>query len=51
MDFGNKIKKEFTTDHRRNYTLYNKSNIFNINTDVDNINKTQEKPIVYILNK
>ena len=26
------IKKEFTGDHRRNYTIYNTSNIFN--TDI-----------------
>ena len=28
-DKANQVKKEFTNDHRRNYTIYNQSNIFN----------------------
>lgn len=42
MDFGNQVKKEFTQNHRRNYTLHNKSNIFN--TDIQA--KTNEKALV-----
>merc|ERR1711957_455308 len=29
---GNQIKKKFTPDHRRNYTMFNSSNIFS--TDI-----------------
>lgn len=42
FDKINTIKKEFTTDHRRNYTIYNKSNIFN--TDI----KMQENELVTV---
>ena len=42
MDFGNHIKKEFTGDHRRNYTLHNQSNIFNTDVKI----KTNEKALV-----
>lgn len=37
MNFGSNVKKNFTTNHRANYAIYNKSNIF------DTVGNTQSK--------
>lgn len=45
FDKENEVKKEFTNNHRRNYTNYNTSNIFN--TDVT----TKENELVTVISK
>jgi len=44
MNFGNPIRNTLTSNHRRNYTLHNQSNIFNTDVKI----KSNEKVSVII---